>query len=72
MTTKTFRFGLSSKCDFQITGKMLEEANDETLALIKKLDYVLDFEEFKTILSSIPPNVVRKRASEMHNTARIS
>ena len=42
---------------------MLEEANEETLALIKKLDGIMerdeDFEEFKTTLSSIAPKVVR-------------
>ena len=42
---------------------MLEEANDETLALIKKLGSLLyqdeHFEEFKTILGSISPKVVR-------------
>ena len=42
---------------------MLEEANEETLALIKKLDGLMksdqDFDEFKTILSSIAPKVVR-------------
>ena len=42
---------------------MLEEANEETLALIKKLDglmkYDQDIDEFKTILSSIAPKVVR-------------
>ena len=42
---------------------MLQEANEETLALIKKLDslmkYDQDFDEFKTILSSIAPKVVR-------------
>jgi len=41
---------------------MLEEANEETLALIKKLDGIMerdeDFEEFKTTLSSIAPKVV--------------
>jgi len=41
---------------------MLEEANGETLALIKKLDGLMerdeDFDEFKTILSSIAPKVV--------------
>ena len=62
MTTKTFIFGLSSKCDFQITGKMLEEANDETLALIKKLNYMKCDEEFKAILSSVSPKVVRNNA----------
>ena len=50
---------------FQITFtiEMLEEANDETLALIKKLGSLLyqdeHFEEFKTILGSISPKVVR-------------
>jgi len=37
---------------------MLEEANDETLALIKKLNYMKCDEEFKAILSSVSPKVV--------------
>merc|ERR1719234_302086 len=41
---------------------MLQEANEETLALIKKLDGLMqsdeDFDEFKTLLSSIAPKVV--------------
>ena len=48
---------------FQITGTMLEEANEETLALIMKLDDIMncgeDFDSFKTTLSSIAPKVVR-------------
>ena len=39
---------------------MLEEANDETLALIKKLNYMKCDEEFKAILSSVSPKVVRR------------
>ena len=54
---------------FQIafTIEMLEEANDETLALIKKLGSLLyqdeHFEEFKTILGSISSKVVRCSAT---------
>ena len=48
---------------------MLQEANEETLALIKKLDglmnYDEDFDEFKTILSSIAPKVVRNNACSL-------
>ena len=45
---------------FQMTSTMLEEANDETLALIKKLNYMKCDEEFKAILSSVSPKVVRR------------
>ena len=42
---------------------MLEEASEETLALIKKLDGIMNYDEdvdkFKTTLSSIAPKVVR-------------
>ena len=42
---------------------MLEEASEETLALIKKLDDIMNYDEdvdkFKTTLSSIAPKVVR-------------
>ena len=48
---------------------MLEEANGETSALIKKLDGLMerdeDFDEFKTILSSIAPKVVRHVACSL-------
>ena len=52
----------AKKYDFQISSKMLEEANDETLALIKKLNYMKCDEEFKAILSSVSPKVVRNNA----------
>ena len=48
---------------FSDRGAMLEEASDDALDKIKKLDQLMradvDFDEFKSILSTIAPTVVR-------------
>ena len=55
---------------------MLEEASEETLALIKKLDDIMNYDEdvdkFKTTLSSIAPKVVRHIACSLHSKTNIS